>query len=70
MLECTAWPVVDSDTALAAAAVEKPIRHQLSIWDAMVVQAALQAQAHTLYSEDLSHGQRLGGLAVINPFVG
>lgn len=70
VLACTAWPVVPSDAALVAAAIEQSLRHRLSIWDAMVVQAALKAQAHTLYSEDLGHGQRFGALAVVNPFIG
>jgi predicted nucleic acid-binding protein len=48
--------------------MEGSLQHQLSIWDAMVVQAALKAQAHTLYSEDFAHGQRFGNLAVVNPF--
>lgn len=70
VLACTAWPVVDSNAALVAAAIEQSLRHRLSIWDAMVVQAALQAKADTLYSEDLAHGQRFGALAVVNPFAG
>lgn len=64
-----AWPVVASDMALVGAAIEKSIRHQLSIWDAMVVEAATRAEARTLYSEDLSHGQRFGSLTVVNPFL-
>jgi predicted nucleic acid-binding protein len=69
VLAYTAWPVVDSDTALVAAAMAQSVQHRLSIWDAMVVQAALRAGTHTLYSEDLGHGQRFGTLAVVNPFV-
>ena len=69
VLACTAWPVVDSDLALVGAAVEGSIRRQLSIWDAMVVEAALRAEAHTLYSEDFNHGQRFGALTVVNPFL-
>ncbi len=68
-LAFTAWPVIDSDVALVNAAIEKSIVHQLSIWDAMVIEAALRAQAQTLYSEDLSHGQRFGALTVVNPFL-
>lgn len=63
------WPVVDSDVALVSAAVDKSIVHRLSIWDAMVVEAAQRANAKTLYSEDLSHGQRFGTLTVVNPFL-
>ncbi len=64
-----AWPVVDSDVTLVNAAIENSINHQLSIWDAMVVEAALRAKAQTLYSEDLTHGQRFGPLTVVNPFL-
>ena len=49
--------------------MEKSIQHQLSIWDAMVVEAAIRAEAQTLYSEDFSHGQRFGSLTVVNPFL-
>ena len=63
------WPVIDSDVALVIAAVEKSIAHKLSIWDAMVVEAALRANAQTLFSEDFSHGQRFGTLTVVNPFL-
>jgi len=70
VLACTAWPVIDSDVAMVDAAIGHSIRQQLSIWDAMVVQAAHRASAQTLYSEDFSHGQRFGALAVVNPFLG
>lgn len=65
----TAWPVVDSDVALVSGAIEKSIQHKLSIWDAMVIEAALRTEAQTLYTEDLQHGQRFGTLTVVNPFV-
>ena len=43
-------------------------RHQLSTWDALIVQAALEAGCDVLYSEDLQAGQRFGELQVVNPF--
>jgi predicted nucleic acid-binding protein len=63
------WPVIASDLALVNAAIERSIQHKLSIWDAMVIAAALRAQVETLYSEDLTHGQRFGELTVVNPFL-
>jgi predicted nucleic acid-binding protein len=63
-----AWPLVQSDAALVHAAIGITIAHQLSIWDAMVVAAALHVGAQTLYTEDLSDGQRFGALTVVNPF--
>lgn len=62
-------PVIGSDAALVDAATERSVVHQLSIWDAMVVEAALRAQAQTLYSEDFTHGRRFGTLRVVNPFL-
>jgi predicted nucleic acid-binding protein len=44
-------------------------RHQLSIWDGLIVQAALDAGCTTLLTEDLHHGQRFGVLQVVNPFL-
>ena len=69
ILAYTAWPIVDSDVAMVNAAIEKSIVYQLSIWDAMVVEAAIRAEADTLYTEDLTHGQRFGTLTVVNPFL-
>lgn len=44
-------------------------RHQLSFWDALIVQAALLAGATKLLSEDLQHGQSISGVRVQNPFI-
>jgi predicted nucleic acid-binding protein len=65
----TNWPLIQSDFALVGAALEKAVKHQLSIFDAMVVEAALRADAKILYSEDMQHGQRYGSLTVMNPFL-
>ena len=43
--------------------------HSLSIWDGLIVQAALDAQCDVLLSEDLQHGRRFGSLEVANPFL-
>lgn len=42
--------------------------YRLAIYDAMIVAAALEAGCDVLYSEDMHHGLRLGGLTVLNPF--
>jgi predicted nucleic acid-binding protein len=44
-------------------------RYQLQWWDALILEAALRAQADVLVSEDGQHGQRFGKLMVDNPFV-
>lgn len=42
--------------------------HQFSIWDALIVRAALISGCRILYSEDLQSGFRLENLEVVNPF--
>jgi predicted nucleic acid-binding protein len=45
-------------------------RYGYSLYDSMIVAAALQAGCRTLYSEDLQHGQVIEKkLRVINPFL-
>ena len=45
-------------------------RHSLSVYDAMIVSAALGAGCKTLWSEDLQHGKRFTArLTVRNPFL-
>lgn len=44
-------------------------RYGFSLYDSMVVSAALLAGCETLFSEDMQHGQEIeGGLLIINPF--
>ena len=57
----------DSDDLLAAIDLHR--LHGFSIWDALVVRAALVSRCRVLYTEDLQHGQRIDGLEVVNPFV-
>jgi len=49
-------------------ALDLGLSHRLSVWDALIVQAALDAGCTTLLSEDLQHGRRFGRLEVVNPF--
>lgn len=42
-------------------------RHQLSIYDGMILAAALESGCETLYTEDLQHGMSVMGVTVVNP---
>ena len=55
-----------ADTALQAMTLSAA--HGMSVWDALIVQTALQAGCDTLYTEDLQAGRRFGALEVVNPF--
>lgn len=43
-------------------------KQQLSLYDALIVQAALDLDCKVIYSEDLQHGMKYGGVKVVNPF--
>lgn len=43
-------------------------RHQLHVYDAMIVAAAVLAGCDTLYSEDMHDGLIIDGLTIKNPF--
>lgn len=62
------WPVVDADAALVMRAMARSAQDQLSIWEAMMVEAALRGGAAVLYSEDMQAGRRYGSLLLENPF--
>jgi predicted nucleic acid-binding protein len=50
------------------AAIDLHRLHSLSIWDALIVRAALISGCRILYSEDLQSGRRFEALEVVNPF--
>jgi predicted nucleic acid-binding protein len=60
--------VVTTDAALVLRAIRLAQRHQLSHWDGLIVQAALDAGCAALYSDDMQAGMRFGDLEIVNPF--
>jgi predicted nucleic acid-binding protein len=61
-------PLVQIDSQLILSAIHRSRNNQLSFWDALIVQAAIEGRARTLYSEDMESGQLLDNLRVVNPF--
>ena len=61
--------VIPLDLATHDRALELVERHRLSIFDALIVSAAIGADCTTLWSEDLHHGHRIERLTIRNPFV-
>lgn len=64
----TELPMVQIDGKLILSAIHRSRKNRLSFWDALVVQAAIEGHASTLYSEDMQHGLMLDGLRLVNPF--
>lgn len=57
-----------SHAALALGAAATASSHQLSIFDALVVEAAAQARCDELDTEDLADGATIRGVRIVNPF--
>jgi predicted nucleic acid-binding protein len=68
--ELTALDVVPLTSQLVVAGVDRSRTSQLSLWDALIVEAALAAGCSTLVSEDLTDGQSFDELTVRDPFAG
>ena len=63
-----ALEVVPSDSSFVRDAIERSQRHQLSLWDALIVQAAVTAKCQRILSEDLQDGVEYDGVRIENPF--
>jgi predicted nucleic acid-binding protein len=68
--DLAAWQVVEPTSGDVLDAIDGAARWQISFWDAMLLTTARKADAETLWSEDLNHGQDYDGVVVRNPFRG
>ena len=59
---------VDPSRTLYRRGLDVRARYGFSVYDSLIVAAALDAGCSTLYSEDLQHGQRIEGLTIVDPF--
>jgi predicted nucleic acid-binding protein len=66
--EYLAWKVIDNTGRMLLDAMDLQREARVSFWDALIVQAAIDAGCSQLYSEDLNAGQRFGPVLVTNPF--
>jgi predicted nucleic acid-binding protein len=66
----SACEVAPLSVATQAAAMRLSEMNQLSIYDASIVAAALEAGCDMVLSEDLQHGQKFEALSIVNPYRG
>ena len=66
-LRCSVLPPVRC-SRLVLRAIDTAGQHRVSVWDAMVIEAAAEAACDQLWSEDLAHGRTVRGVRVVNPF--
>lgn len=64
----TRLEVVLLDVPLVRQAIDTSRAATISLWDALVVEAARYAKCERILTEDLSHGQTIRGIVVHNPF--
>ncbi len=62
---CDVMPVSQATHELAVSVAKTT---SLRIYDACIVAAAELAGCDVLYTEDMNHGQRIGGVTIRNPF--
>ncbi len=63
-----AWAPTVIDEVVLEGAFAVQDRYKISFWDALIVAAAKVAGCRYLLTEDLSAGQDLDGVVVVNPF--
>jgi predicted nucleic acid-binding protein len=64
------FDLVVTSPELIAAALDLHVLRGISFYDALVVQAAVAGGCQRVLSEDLQHGATLGGVRIVNPFLG
>lgn len=64
------FDLVVTSPELIAAALDLHVLRSISFYDALVVQAAVAGGCQRVLSEDLQHGATLGGVRIVNPFLG
>lgn len=62
-------PVVATDAQLVQRAAATSQDHQLSMWDAMIVEAAFEAGCDQIWTEDLANGSMIRGIEIVNPLI-
>lgn len=62
------FQVQDITPTIVNAALDIKSRYGFSYWDAAIIAAAQAQGCAQLYSEDLSHGQVIDNLRIIDPF--
>ena len=50
-------------------AINISIKNQFSFWDSLILAAAIQTGCIICYSEDLTNGQIVDGVKILNPFI-
>lgn len=62
------FPVQSITVPVMSDALDIKARNGLSYWDAAIIAAARALGCADLLSEDMSHGRKIAGVTIVNPF--
>jgi predicted nucleic acid-binding protein len=62
------FDVQDMTGEIVVSALRLTARYKFSFWDSAIIAAALAKGCTRLLTEDLTHGQKVEGLTIVNPF--
>jgi predicted nucleic acid-binding protein len=62
------FPVQEITPRIHEAALEIEAQHGVAYWDSTVIAAAQALGCREIHSEELRHGQQVGGVTIVNPF--
>ena len=60
--------VVHLSEQMISDAIDIHILNGYSIWDSLILVAAIESKCKFLISEDMHHKHKIGGLTILNPF--
>ena len=63
------FKTITVDLKIIEEAIDCSALNKITFWDALVVTTAKAAGCHSIWSEDLGHGQLIDGVRIINPFI-
>lgn len=69
IVSMTRYPIQSITYAVVDAALAARGRHQVSYWDAAIIEAARAAGCVEVLSEDLADGRDYDGVTIVNPFI-
>jgi predicted nucleic acid-binding protein len=64
----TRFRVQEITLSILSGALEIKETHGFSYWDSAIIAAARALGCRELYTEDITHGREVEGVAIINPF--
>ncbi len=67
--ELSEWTVVQITPLHIQEAIHTTFSYSISLWDALIVEAARSFGCNSVWTEDLQHGQTIRGVRIVNPFL-